>query len=262
MAAMRSSSSRTSMPTAPWPTQGSITSVSRIVASRPSGHRVAFQPALGCDAEVQPGHARQRQDGRIQLGPLGHLLQAGHHVAANVRDFEAGIEREQLRLAPGAAGGDYRARRQVLHGQVRLEAAPRRLAGGPFDGVFVGFGSAQVIGVAIDQHVPHVGALADGAKREAGGQIGRQVLQAVHGQIGAMFEQGHFEFLGEEALGQGLAFLRQRSGLELVAGGLDDLKLEGQLWERGAALGQDEVGLGERQGAAARGEGDGFVGRH
>src|ERR1035438_3729699 len=34
---MRSSCSRTSIPTAPWPTQGSITSVSRTVASKPSG---------------------------------------------------------------------------------------------------------------------------------------------------------------------------------------------------------------------------------
>src|ERR1035438_3826363 len=37
MAAMRSSLSRTSMPTAPCPTQGNIISVSRIVASNPSG---------------------------------------------------------------------------------------------------------------------------------------------------------------------------------------------------------------------------------
>ena len=75
-----------------------------------------------------------------------------------------------------------------------------------------------------------------------------------------MLEQGDFQFLGEQAFGQGLAFLRQRSGLELVAGGLDDLQLEAQFRESGAALGQDQVGLGERQGAAAGGDDDGEEG--
>ena len=56
-----------------------------------------------------------------------------------------------------------------------------------------------------------------------------------------MLEQGDFQFLREQAFGQGLAFLRQRSGLEFVAGGLDDLQLEAQLRESGAALGQDQL---------------------
>ena len=212
--------------------------------------------------EVEAGQPRQRQHGRIQLGSLGHLLHPRHHVAADVRHFEGGIERQQLRLPARAAGRDHRARGQVLHGQSRLEPAPRRLAGRPFGGGFVRLGGAKVIRVAIDQHVAHVGALADSAEREARGQFGRQVFQAVHRQVGAMLEQRDFQFLGEEALGQALAFLRQRSGLELVAGGLDDLQLEAQLRESGAALGQDQVGLGQRQGAAAGGDGDGFIGRH
>src|SRR3982074_184704 len=65
-----------------------------------------------------------------------------------------------------------------------------------------------------------------------------------------MFEQSHFEFPGEESFGQGFPFLRQRSGLEFVSRGLDDLQIETQFREGGAALCQDEVGLRQSQGAA------------
>ena len=208
---------------------------------------------------VSPG---QRQHSGVQLRPLGQLLHPGHHVAANVRHFEAGIERQQLRLAARAAGRDHGARGQVLHGQPRLEPAPGRLAGRPFGRVLVRLGGAKVIGIAIDQDVAHVRALANSAEREARRQVGRQVFQAVHRQVGAMLEQGDFQFLREEPFGQGLAFLRQRGGLELVASGLDDLQLKAELREGGAALGQNHVGLGQRQRAAARGEDDRRGGGH
>src|ERR1035438_8492259 len=84
----------------------------------------------------------------------------------------------------------------------------------------------------------------------------------VLGQVSSMLEQRDFQLLCEETLGQALAFLRQGSGLELVPGSLDDLQLKGQFRESGAALGQDLVGLGEGQGAAASCDGDGVGGRH
>ena len=120
------------------------------------------------------------------------------------------------------------------------------MAGRPFGGILVRLGGAKETRIAVDQHVTHVRALADRAELEASRQFGWQVFQAVHRQVGSMLEQRDFQFLREKAFGQGRAFLRQRSGLELVPGGLDDRQLKAQFREGGAALGQDQVGLGER----------------
>jgi len=113
------------------------------------------------------------------------------------------------------------------------------------------------------RNVAGVGAFADGAEREAGGKFGGKVLEAVDGDIGAVFEEGDFEFLGEKSLGEAFAFLGEGGGLEFIAGGLDDFKLEGEARERGAALGENDVGLRESKGAAACGDGKKiFVGNH
>jgi len=45
----------------------------------------------------------------------------------------------------------------------------------------------------------------------------------MHGKVGPMFEQRDLEFLGKETLGQSLAFQGEGGGLELIAGGLDNL---------------------------------------
>ena len=70
-----------------------------------------------------------------------------------------------------------------------------------------------------DHGVARIFALGNGGQHQALGQFGGQVLQAVHGQIGAAIEQRLFDFLGEESLG---ADLGQRHVGDLVAGGLDD----------------------------------------
>ncbi len=61
-----------------------------------------------------------------------------------------------------------------------------------------------MFGVAINQHVANIGALAHGAQGQAGRQFGGQILQTVNGEVGPMFEQGDFEFFGEKAFGQRL----------------------------------------------------------
>jgi len=220
-------------------------------------HRVALEPAIRADAEVKPGQAGQRQHGRVQLRPFGQPLQAGDHVATEVRKAEGGIPREQLGFAPGAAGGHRRAGRQPRHGQPGREPAAGGLAGRPFGRLPVGFGGAQVIGIAVEQHIARIRALANGAQAKPRRQFRGQVFQAVHRQVGAMLEQGHFKLLGKESLGQGFAGLRQGSRRELVARGLDELQLETQLRKGGAALVQHPAGLGQRQGAAAGGQDDG-----
>lgn len=71
----------------------------------------------------------------------------------------------------------------------------------------MGLGFAHIGCVAINQDVANVGALRDGAEFKARRQFGRQVLETVHGEIRAVFQQRDFEFLGKQPLGQGFAFL-------------------------------------------------------
>ena len=84
----------------------------------------------------------------------------------------------------------------------------------------------------------------------------------MHREVSFIPEQRHLEFFREQSFGQALAFLRHGRGLELVTGGFDDLQLELQFGESGAALVQDHVGLGKRQSAAASGDGYGLGGGH
>ena len=120
---------------------------------------------------------------------------------------------QQLRLAPGAARRHRRAGRQFFNGDLSLESASLRLSGSPFCDRFLRFFRAELLGVAIDQHVANVGALAHGAQCQTGGQLGGQILQTVNGEVGPMFEQSDFEFFGEKPFGQRLGRLGQRRGL-------------------------------------------------
>ena len=113
-------------------------------------------------------------------------------------------------------------------------------------------------GVAINQHVADIGAFRRGGEYQSGGQIGRQILQAVNGEIGLAFDEGDFEFLCEQAFRQAFAlFWPSKRRLQFVAGGLDDFQLEPQSGKCVAALRGDQVGLRQRQRAAARGNDDG-----
>src|SRR5262249_13132952 len=109
----------------------------------------------------------------------------------------------------------------------------------------------EMIQVPVDEHVANIDARADGAQLKSGRQVGRQVLEAVHSEVRLVPQKGLLDFLGEKSLGQ-LGF-GQRRGLQLIAGGLDDLKIESLLRKRRAALGEDEVCLRQRQGAAPGG---------
>src|SRR5438309_11891017 len=81
----------------------------------------------------------------------------------------------------------------------------------------------------------------------------------MHGDIRAMLQQGHFQFFREESFGQRFTLLRQRNGLQLVSGRLDDLELESQPGKSRPALRGDGVGLRESEGAASGGEDDRLV---
>src|SRR5882724_2635203 len=154
--------------------------------------------AGGCDGEVKAIEAGGGEDGGVEFGAFGEFFQAGDDVAAEFDNFEVGTVREDLGLAAGAAGGEGGAAGKVLEGELGLEAAAGGLAGRPFGGVGAGFLKAKIFGVAINQNVAGVGSFADGAEGEAGREFSGEVLEAVDGEIGAVLEQGDFEFFGEK----------------------------------------------------------------
>ena len=53
----------------------------------------------------------------------------------------------------------------------------------------------------VNQHITHILALGGSAQRQACGQFGGQILQAMHGNVGFLPHERHFQFLGEQSLG-------------------------------------------------------------
>jgi hypothetical protein len=108
--------------------------------------------------------------------------------------------------------------------------------------------------VAGDEHVARVFAQRDDlGEAEAGGGLGRQILEAVDGEVDAAVEEGGLEFAGEKADRGGGG---QWRGGVAVAGGGDDFESDG---EAGVGTGQgvsDGAGLGEGEAGAARAEED------
>jgi len=221
-----------------------------------TGNSIAFQPAFGCDPEVEPRQARQRKHGGVQFGELGQFSHAGNDVAANVGHFQTRIVCQQLRLASGAAGCDNGSGGQGADGELRWKTAAGRLTGTRLSG---SRGRWRVSG-AIDQDVAHIGARAHGAEFEPGGQLGRQIFQAVDGKVRLVLEQRNFEFLGKKTFGQIFAFFGEGGRLELITCSFDDFQLEREPGKGGPALSQNHVGLGERKRAASRGDEDGVFG--
>ena len=166
---MRSSSARISMPIAPWPTHGSITSKSSTVASKPSGTASPVMRAVGIDLEIQPRHAGEREDGRVQFAALGDLLHPRGDVAANLHDVQIRPRGQQRHFPPRAAGGDGRALRKIFQLQMRLESAQITLARRPvgllLDGFFL---LRQKSRVAVNQNIAHVLAFRRGGENQAG----------------------------------------------------------------------------------------------
>ena len=150
-------------------------------------------------------HHIRRQDFRDAAAPA-EALQAGGGQQDGV--VLACIELAQARIQIAA---------HRFHGEVRTELAQLR-------GAAQRAGSDPGAGGQIGQRAAHHGvarvlALGHGGQHQARGQLGGQILQAVHGEIGAAVEQGFLNLLGEQALGPDLG---ERHIGDLVAGGLDD----------------------------------------
>src|SRR5690606_36630743 len=218
-------------------------------------------PAVG--VLVVDGAADQAGD----LGVVGAGLDAERALAGG---RHAGVRIEQLGDAAGVAeaaqpgGRQHRgvdlagvdlahAGRQIAWRGEQFEVRPQRaaLAGAAqvrrADAV-AGRQRRQRDAAAADQRVARILALGGGRHGQAGGQLGRHVLHAVHREVGLAVEQRLLDLLDEQALA---ADLGQRAVDDAVAGGLDDEELDG---EAGGGRDQaiaDVVGLPEGELAAA-----------
>ena len=160
---------------------------------------------------VEGGHGHD--DGTV----VGGGAEAGVHVPPEADEGQVRAVGRQLGPAPGRAGGDPRAGREV--GQRPTH-----------------------------QRVPGVGPFGHGGDDQAVGGGRRQVLGRVDGQVGPPVEDGGLDLLDEDALAPDLG---QRAAPVAVAGGGDDdgLVLEGRV--DGREQRGDVVGLPTGQRATA-----------
>jgi hypothetical protein len=146
------------------------------------------------------------------------FLQAGIDVAADGLDRQIGADIEELAAAAKASCADARGGWELLYG-----SSGER-----------------------DEHIPGIFTLRNGG----GNQISLiherhgngNVLEAVNGKIDFGFEEGLFEFLGEQAFATG--FVERAIG-DAVAGGFDGDEVDLKTGMEPHQLGGDEIALGQ-----------------
>ena len=127
--------------------------------------------------------SRSRATAAITMAPpVGHPLEPGPDVAAELDEREVGPERGELVAPPGRAGGHGRARRQLVE----------RVA---------------------DERVAGIAPLGHGRQHQTGRGGRGQVLGRVHGEVGPLVEHGLLHLLHEHALAAERADRRVGSGV-------------------------------------------------
>ena len=146
--------------------------------------------------QSQPLQPRRRQDDRVHLA-LSQLAQPRVHIAAKLHARHIRPLRLQLRLPPQTARSDARSLRQ------RLEA----------------------LILHRNKRIPRIDTLRDRRNRKRRGQLCRQILQTMHGQIDAPRIQRLLDLFREHPLRIAIrrADLGKRHMLHRVAQRLDDL---------------------------------------
>ncbi len=170
--------------------------------------------------QAQALEARSGQYDGVVL-PLVELAQARVQIAAQRHDLQIRAQVLQQHLAAQAGGTHHRALGQILQARIA-----RR-----------------------DKGIARVFALHHAGQGEALGQLHGHVLERVHGDMGAAFFQGHFQFLDEQALA---AHLGEGAIQDLVALGGHAQQLH--LQPLGAQQCLDVVGLPQGQTAFAGGD--------
>jgi hypothetical protein len=181
---------------------------------------VAVEQAAGEGVAEAVEAGTGENDGVEGLGC--QFCEAGGDVAAKLEDLEAGTEPKELAAAADAAGADARPGGEGVEG------------GG--EGRY--------------EEVRGIGAREDGGEAEGGRGDAGEILEAVDGGVDGMVEEGVLDFLCEEALQAGGTPLPRSNLRAAIAGGGDDLDLDGEIGT-GAKEGlADKANLRKGEGAA------------
>jgi hypothetical protein len=124
--------------------------------------------------QPQPPKARGGEDQAVVLAGI-ELFQAGDHVAPHIAEAEVGKVMAQLGQAAQGAGAHHTALGQGGEGPVPVLCMHH-------------------------QGIGRVLPLGDAAQHQPFGQVGGQVLEAVHGDVGPVHQHLGLEFLGEQTL--------------------------------------------------------------
>ena len=192
--------------------------------SRRRQHEVERQHFRDGVAACQPFDARRRQQDRV-VGTVRveRLANARIDVAANVGGAQVRVGVQQLCGAAPAARADDGAGRQ----------------------------RCQRPAAAADHDIVYVGAHRNGADHDARRQFGRQILEAMHGQIDGATVQRGLQFGGEETFA---ADQWQRLVEDAVALRVQHFHLDNNSRPRGAQLCGDVIRLPACQRRPARAE--------
>ncbi len=189
-------------------------------------HLVGLEQGTDAAFQTQALEARGREHDGVVLAFV-ELAQAGIEVAAQRLDVEVGAQRLQQHLPAQAGGADHGTLGQV--------------------------GQAGVAGR--DEGIARILALHHAGQLEALGQLHGNVLERMHGHVGAAFFQRDFQLFHEEALA---AHLGQGAVEDLVALGGHAEQFDGVAARTQQGL--HMFGLPEREAAFARGDDDGREG--
>ena len=210
-------------------------------------HETERQQFGNMHGESQSPQARFGQNQDVEIALL-EFAEPSLHVAADILHLQVRAGVQQLGPSPQAARADARPGRQPQKGaggfffsQGRRIMRDRKMTLAPF--------------FSTDQRVGGGSPLRYGGQNQSRRHAGRQVLEAVNGQIDPTVEQSPLDFLGENAFSADVA----DRGLLLVAGGGDGHKIH-----RHAALSQlrgNPLGLpaGQRAGPGSESKGQKIV---
>ena len=220
---------------------------------------VGTQHGFGAEVETQPRQPGRCQQSGIDSIVLKELGQPSADITPDRNHRDIRPHRFHQRRPSSAAGGHHRTLRQVFQHQARTKArallAPRHPVR---HGILL---SSDPNPVPIQQNLTDIGTRTHRSQCESIRQFRGQILEAVDGQIGTAFQEGHLQLLGEQSLGQGLRS-RRRRGLERITRGSDHFQFEAFTRKGRLKVGLNLTGLGQCQGAAPGGDEDGSIQGH
>ena len=153
----------------------------------------AHEFSIRQEREIEPLQSGGRENDGIEFRLIRQLSKARSDVSPNWNYLQIGPPLQNLGAASRAARGQDSTLRQSSHTQMRRKSSPRLL-------LLLACGHGRSI--PVNHHIANVRSLAHATQLQTWRQFGRQILQAVHGQISLAIQQRCFEFFREEPFGQ------------------------------------------------------------